>query len=262
VRQGRAEDGAIIWVDVPAAFDAELARHWPPVGLAGPESAERDPGAAEVAEPAARLDPATLADGRPTGHTWARLASDLALFAADHLVGRVAVHAGLATWRGRTLLLPGPSLAGKSTLALALAAQGATVWTDEYALVSPTSGRAAGWRRPVHRRRADGGVDHVALPIPAGADERAPLAIDLVAVLRFDPAAGHDWAPIDAADAVQHLLAHTVSARRHPDLALDAALAVARSSVALEGRRGEAGEAAELLLSILDGSAPPPGGSA
>lgn len=248
--RGRADDGATVLVDAPQGLAGPIGRCWPPLGLSGPEPAAAvgADGDAEVV----RLDPATFDDGRPTERSWARLESDLALFAADHLVGRVAVHAALVTWRDRTILLPGPSLAGKSTLALALSDQGATVWTDEYALVDPASGRAVGWPRPVRRRRADGGIDRVVPPVPAGADRSMARAIDLVALLRFDPAGGGpSWTPLEAADVVQHLLANSVSARRHPSEALDAALAVARSAVAVEGARGDAAEAAEALLERL-----------
>lgn len=245
---GRAEDGATVRVDMPDGHDDQLASSWPPLGLTGPDAT----GAGTPADAAVGLDPATLAQEQSADQTWTRLESDLALFAADHLVGRIAIHAALLTWRDRTLLLPGPSRAGKSTLALALADLGATVWTDEYALIDPGTGKATGWPRPVRRRRADGGVDRIQMP-EADADQ-GPVSVDLVAVLRFDADASTPaWTTSTPADVVQHLLANTVNARRHPDLALDAALAIARNATGLEGDRQEAADAARRLADRIDG---------
>ncbi|MGN6694430.1 MAG: hypothetical protein ACTHN0_09645 [Aquihabitans sp.] len=255
---GRAEDGAAVDVELSAQHHGALLDRWPPIGLDGPSAGPITGEPDEIVV----LDPTTFADGEPTEVTWARLESDLALFAADHLAGRIAIHAALASWHGRTVLLPGQSHAGKSTLALALADLGATVWTDEYALVDPATGRATGWPRPVRRRRADGGIDRVTLPVPDEARLR-PMPIDLVAVLRYDGTvaadAGVATEPGTAADVAALLLANTVSARRHPDLALDAALSIARSAESVVGPRGEAAATAVWLLARLEGGAPADG---
>lgn len=257
---GTAEDGETISLRAPGPLEAEHRRSleeiWPPVGLLGPEAADA------IGHP--QNDAAALAvpvhERSADAPGWARLESDLALFAAEHLVGRVAVHAALATWRGRSVLLPGPSHAGKSTLALALADLGATVHGDDLAIIDPATGSATGWDRPMRRRRPDGGVDRVPLAAASDRTPTGPVAIDLVAVLRhWHDADGDDaWRALQAADAVALLLANTVNARRAPDLALDAALAVARRAVAFEGVRGEAGPAARALLGRLDRPGPTP----
>lgn len=67
-----------------------------------------------------------------------RVESELALFAAERLAGQVAVHSAAIAMRGRVLLVPGPTGVGKSSLCAAAAAEaGATVLSDEYALVDP-----------------------------------------------------------------------------------------------------------------------------
>src|SRR5581483_1001800 len=43
----------------------------------------------------------------------------------------VFVHAGVVAWRGRALVIPGPSNSGKSTLVAALVAAGAAYYSDE-----------------------------------------------------------------------------------------------------------------------------------
>jgi len=47
----------------------------------------------------------------------------------------VFVHAGVVAWRGRAIVLPGYSRAGKSTLVAELLKLGATYYSDEYAVL-------------------------------------------------------------------------------------------------------------------------------
>ncbi len=189
-----------------------------------------------------------VVDGREASGGWDRVESTLGLFAAEHLVTRVAVHAGVVEWRGRALVMPGPSHAGKSTLTLALAEMGAGVLSDEYAIVDPATGWVSAWPRAVRRRRADGGLDRVPTPEPP----RTPVPVGLVAFVRHRPAEAGELRPITAAEAVLGLLDNTVSAQLRPETALTAALAVARAAPAVTGERGEADAAAGELLALLD----------
>lgn len=246
---GIAADGARVVVVVDDVAPEQLAAVWPPVGLTGPDPVVDDQPADELVT----LDPSTFVAGRPTDGTWIRLESQLALVAADHLVDLVPIHAGLATWNGRTVLLPGPSRAGKSTLLLALSDLGATMLADEYALLDPATGHATGWPRPVRRRRADGGIDLVALPGTGDGASAQPTPIDLVAILRFARHAdARPWRSVAAPEVVHELIGNAVNARRQPDQVLDAALAVGRRAAGISGRRGEAIEAAAVLLDHLD----------
>lgn len=176
-----------------------------------------------------------------------RIESELALFASERLAGLVAVHAALVVRGAKALLVPGSSGVGKSTLCVAAAAAGAHVLTDEYALVDPTTGLVAGWRRPVRVRLPGGGADRLDLVTDSG-----PVTVGLVAFVVHTAASTPSWAQITGAEAVLGLLANTVCARSRPDEALDAALAVARSARAVAGARGEAADAIVELLALLD----------
>lgn len=168
-----------------------------------------------------------------------------ALFAAEHLQGRVAIHAGLVRAGGRTILLPGPSFAGKSTLCLAMAEAGAEVLSDEYGVVDIDTGLVEGWSRPIHRRLPDGTVERIAL------SEHVPTStpVDLVAVIRYRRGTELALDPSPTAQVAQDLLKNTVSAQRSPEDAFRAAIAIARTARGLAGTRGEATAAARFLLS-------------
>ena len=176
-----------------------------------------------------------------------RVESELALFTSERLTGLVAVHAAVIAQESKALIVPGTSGAGKSSLAVAAAAAGAVVLSDEYALIDPTSGLVTGWRRAVRVRQPGGGVDRLDL-----ATESGPIPVGLIALVAYAGVSAQSWAPISRAEAVLGLLANTVCARSRPDEALDAALAIARPARAVAGPRGEAADAIVELLELLD----------
>lgn len=236
-------------IDGPAWIDPVLTQHWPPTGLVRIDSTDGAPDLVVHVDGDAELPDEVRLTGNEEdlGTGWTRVESVLGLFAAEHLRGRVAIHAGVVRWRDRLLILPGPSFAGKSTLCLALAEAGADVLSDEYALVTPATGEAVGWHRPIHRRRPEGPTERV--PIERSASEPAPVA--LVAALRYDPQQPPSVVEISAADAAEILLQNTVSAHRSPGEAFAAATAVARQAKAISGTRSEAAAAARDLLDRL-----------
>jgi len=65
------------------------------------------------------------------------LDAHIRLFIASNAPGHVFIHAGAVTHRGLGLLLPGPSLAGKTELVACLVKIGATYYSDEYAVLDP-----------------------------------------------------------------------------------------------------------------------------
>lgn len=251
VVQGVAEDGSQIHVSLSSAdLLDQLEERWPPIGLGRADSS------ADVAMhlDVSRREPdgavAVLVDGVASPGSWDRVESELALFTATHLERLVAIHAGAVRWGEAVLLFPGPSRAGKSTLCMAAHAAGAEVLTDEYALVDPRSGLLSGWRRPV-RVRAEACIERHDLTV-----DHEPVRADLVAVLEHrsttvDDPTRHDWHPVPPSQTVLGLLANTVCARTRPDDSLDAALAIARNAITLEGVRGEAAAAISELFRLL-----------
>lgn len=66
--------------------------------------------------------------------------------------GLFAVHAAAVAHRGRAVILAGPSGAGKTTLALGLAARGLELLSDELAVLDPATRLVHPYRRRLHIR--------------------------------------------------------------------------------------------------------------
>jgi hypothetical protein len=176
------------------------------------------------------------------------LEGHLQMHVAVNAPDRVLIHAGAVGWRGRAILLPGYSRAGKSTLVAELLKRGATYYSDEYAVLD-----ADGLLHPYARRlslRQEGDLPSLRrtaadLGAPTG---REPLPVGLVAVAKYRT--GARWRPrrLTHGQTVWELLDCTLSAQRQPDAALNALERAAAGATGLKGFRGDAAETADLLL--------------
>jgi hypothetical protein len=178
------------------------------------------------------------------------LRDHLQLYVAEASPRRVFVHAGVVGWRGRALLLPGQSHAGKSTLVEALVKLGASYYSDEYAVLDER-GRVHPFVRALQSRTAEGtrSLEPATLGWPLGV---RPLRVGLVATLEYAP--GARWRPrwLTAGRGLLELLRHTVPARVRPGDSLTALRSVVSTAPVIKGRREEAPAAAETLLRTLD----------
>jgi len=167
----------------------------------------------------------------------------------------VFVHAGCAVLAGRPILVPGRTLAGKSSLTAALVRAGATYWSDEYAVLRP-DGRVVPYaREPALRPRDDEGPGlsrRVPVTELGGRAGRGSATVALVAHLRHDRSRGWAVQALTAGGVVLALLDNAVAARSRPRAVLDAVTAAARTADGLAGSRGEADEAAAALLIQLE----------
>lgn len=185
------------------------------------------------------------------------LQQEVALYVAERASRRVFIHAGVVSWKGRALLIPGRSHSGKTTMVMALMRAGAHVYSDEYAVLDP-QGRVHPYPRPLSVRLPEGRPDRPDR-IPLRDGSRPPLEVAMVALCTY--AAAARWRPrrLSPGDAALGLLANTVSARYRPAAAMKVLERVTARAVTFRGKRGEAEEAAQALLKLMDaGTEAPP----
>jgi hypothetical protein len=164
---------------------------------------------------------------------------------------KVFIHAGVVGWQGRAIVLPGRTLAGKTTLVAALMRAGAEYYSDEYAVVD-REGMVHPYPKPLGMRQPESikQTNHSAQEL-GGRVGRKSLPVGAVIVSRFRE--GATWRPrrLSAGRAVLALLEHCASAQRSPGDAVETAKKMVSSAVLLKGTRGEADELAPLLLRRL-----------
>jgi hypothetical protein len=203
---------------------------------------------------------AVLVDGAPIG---TGLAADVAVHVLDAQLrirvaalasDRIFVHAGVIAVGARALLLPGPSFCGKSTLVAALVSEGATYYSDEYAVLDET-----GSVHPYPRHlslRTDGQSygDYASVETLGGRAGIGPARAALIAVTVYAP--GERWNPQRHKPnfGALSLLANAVPANERPQASIQAITRAASDASVFEGKRGEAAETAALLIAALASS--------
>jgi hypothetical protein len=195
-----------------------------------------------------------FAEGTPIAQTGGLVEAACALGShAEHLVAQLAsdhlfVHAGVVGWSGSAVVMPGASFAGKTTLVRAWLEEGATYYSDEFAVLDH-AGMVHPFARPLAVRDGSALVTR-RVPVAAlGAEPgTVPLPVGLVIVTSYR--AGARWRPrrLTPALALLAMMRNTVAARSRPQHAMAILRQAVIGSTALAGPRGEAPAAVAAIL--------------
>lgn len=174
------------------------------------------------------------------------LRTQMRRFVGYHSLDLIFVHAGVVSHRGKAILLPGASFAGKSTLVEALVRAGAEFYSDEYAMFDK-SGHVGHYREPLSLRGPNGQTE---VEVGSGA-LLEPASVGLVAITVYTP--GSSWVPrrLSTAEGVVAMMEHAIPARDRPVETVATLRLALADALILEGRRGEADETAAALLETL-----------
>jgi hypothetical protein len=188
-------------------------------------------------------------EARPVLEQFAR---DLMTHVSNFCPDRVFVHAGVVGCKGRALLLPGTSFAGKTTLTAALVRAGAAYYSDEFAVVD-----GMGWVHPYPRDlqiREPGKREQRNTPVGQlnGHAATVPLRVAQVVFAHYEPGAQWNPQPVSPGMAVLELLLHSVPVQRDPRRVMSTLTAMIAGSIAWSSARGEADRVADALLSSLE----------
>src|SRR5579863_9854456 len=161
-----------------------------------------------------------------------------------------AVHAGALCIDGKALLLPGSSHAGKSSLVAELLRQGASHYSDEYALIDD-QGLVHAYPRPLLLRNGRP-LQSLVLPEELSArfaDRPAPVGW----IFALDYVSGGRWEIQETSqgEAVMLLLRNTPHEMTKSPEMVDFFLRVAGNACCFAGTRGEATEAATRVLDLV-----------
>lgn len=180
------------------------------------------------------------------------LEGEMRLAIAARAPRRVFLHAGAVGWKGRAVLLPGRTLAGKSTLVAALVRAGAAYLSDEYAVID-RHGLVHPYARPLGLRPR-GSLRAQPVNVGALGGEAGSVALEpgLIVACRYQEGARLSFEPLTPGAAALALLDNAVPARIAPRRVVPVVGEVARRARAFQGVRGEADEAARAILSLAE----------
>jgi hypothetical protein len=168
---------------------------------------------------------------------------------------RVFMHAGVVGWRGRAIVLPGRTFAGKSTLVAALLRAGATYYSDEFA-VFDGDGHVHPFARPLAMRKENGLRDGRYTPEQLGSHAGdMPLPVGVVAFLEYRAGVTPRLRPLSPGQTALELVRYCYRAEEEPEMALFTVQRAVEDAACLKGVRGEADAMAAQLLRAVESGA-------
>jgi len=179
------------------------------------------------------------------------LDTELRLYIARKAPEAIFIHAGVVAHQGRTIIIPGMSFSGKTTLVAALVREGATYFSDEFAvlddngLVHPYAKTLS--LRDVNQVQIEHSVDSL-----GGVAAEEALPVGAIVATNYHP--GAQWQPEigSVTDGAMALLANAVPARERPEAVMRTVSRCAEGALVLKSARGEATAIAPKLLAELD----------
>lgn len=182
-----------------------------------------------------------------------RFGTDIRLTVAEHAVGRVFIHAGAVSWKGRAIVIPAQSFQGKSTLTAELVRRGALYYSDEYAILDRSAmvhpfPKKLSMRGEIDAYRQ---VDH---PVEAfgGTAATEPALVRMVLITGYKPGARLRPRQLTPAAGLMEVIKNTLPIRRDPQFTLDVLRRLSSTAVIVKTNRGEASDAADRIIEYFE----------
>lgn len=171
------------------------------------------------------------------------------LTVAEHAPDRVFIHAGVVGWKGKAIIIPANSFAGKTTLVAELVRNGAVYYSDEYAILDQ-KGLVHPFPRDLSVR--DEEFDERDVPVVefGGITGVEPIPVGVLVITEFD--ADSRWEPqeLTLGQGILEVIPHTIPRNINASFSLNVLNSALSDAIMLKSRRGEAGDTAIKLLSI------------
>jgi hypothetical protein len=193
------------------------------------------------------IDRSPVTEGIDVDFALTLLEAQLRIIVGLHAPNRIFVHAGVVAHEGRGIVLPGLSLAGKTTLVLALVQQGALYYSDEFAVLDER-GLVHPFAKPVSVRDQDQLQDDHEIERFGGIAGTEPLEVSAVVFSEYRP--GAEWNPTELSPGrgALSMFRNTLAALQRSEEAMRTIKLAVEGALLLEGERGEADEMAQDLL--------------
>ncbi len=179
--------------------------------------------------------------------------SRIRILVAEYAREVVFVHAGVVTWNGKAIVIPGTSHSGKTTLVAELVKLGAVYFSDEYALFD-ADGMVHPFPRPLAvRDRSDPSMrEDIDVRELGGLAGSEPARAELIYFGKYRPDA--EWRPefLSPGVGIVELITHTIPMRVNSEFALVTLSNAVKGAKMVKTDRCHAELTAEKLLQIID----------
>lgn len=165
-----------------------------------------------------------------------------------------AVHAGAVVFENRAILIPGSTHAGKSSIVAELLRRGATLLSDEYALIDE-AGRVHSYPRPMLLRDSCMRQSPV-LPAELGSDYvKNPVSVGWILALEYRHSSDWSVQEVPQSEALMILLRNTPHSMAESPAMVDFFLRAVSAAKCYAGQRGDAVQGADQILQLISAPA-------
>jgi hypothetical protein len=167
----------------------------------------------------------------------------------------VFLHAGVVSWQGSAIVIPGKSFSGKTTLVAELVKRNCEYLSDEYAVIDKK-----GFVHPFPKKLSLRGIIDDYRQVDFDVEElggkaaKTPIPIGFLLLTKYQK---HVKKPKikrhSTGEGVMASVANSISVRQNPRFVLEIISDIANRAIILEAKRGEASEFADFFLDYLSG---------
>lgn len=173
---------------------------------------------------------------------------------AEYNLDFVFLHAGVVSWKGKGIIIPGKSFTGKTTLVSELIKRNCEYLSDEFAVIDKN-----GYVHPFPKKLSVRGIidDYKQVDMPAadfgGRIAQTAVPADFMLLTEYKEKKRKSRIKIEnMGEGVMAGVANSISVRQNPKFVLEVLSVVAERALILKSYRGEAGKFAEYLLNFLE----------
>jgi hypothetical protein len=179
--------------------------------------------------------------------------SIIRLTVAEFAEGLVFVHAGVVGWRDGAIVLPGKSFQGKTTLVAELVKNGASYYSDEYAIFDE-NGMVHSFPRNLAMRGIESEYTQTDVSVESlgGTFGSGPIPVRMIVLTEFRSDAV--WQPqfLSEGLGVMEMVPHTIPIRFNTEFALKVLKIIASRAIIAKSYRNDANEFSKILLNFFD----------
>ncbi len=194
-----------------------------------------------------------LLEGFSLEENWRFVKSQIQVTVAEFAADYVFLHAGVVGWKGKAIIIPGKSFAGKTTLVAEFVKRGADYYSDDFTVIDKD-----GYVHPFPKQlsirgtidngqQADFEVEELGgrrgiEPIPVG----VLLLTKYKSNVKLNPKLG------SIGQGVMAGVANSLSVRQNPKFVLSVLCKIAKDAIIFKSDRNEAKEFVDFFLKMLD----------
>lgn len=182
------------------------------------------------------------------------LVSKIRATVAEYANEFVFLHAGVVSWKGRAIILPGKSHSGKTTLVTELVKRNCLYLSDEFAVIDKN-----GLIHPFPKKLSVRGIidEHrqvdIAVEEFGGVPAVKPVPVGFLLVSEYQAKIKKPSIKINSSGkGIMASVANSISVRQNPKFVLEVLGVITNQAIVLETRRGEAEDFAEYFLDYLN----------